>query len=309
MASRDPEAAGGDGARAELGRPAGGSAARRGGAHLEASRLQANRVRLRTKSLGLPLLSEEVEHSGEEGEESACEEEHCAAAWSCPLCTFLNCGLLPVCEICQTHRDAEHTKAPLYGRGPGVTSPRGPAPAAAAGGESGQKEDWPSLHEAADAWELCVDRVRLRTKSLGLPLLSEEAAHSGDEREERACEEELCPAAWSCPLCTFLNCGLLPACEMCQTLRDAERTRAPLDGPGPGVTPPRRPVPAAAAGGESGHEEDWPSLHEAADAWELCEVSSVGSSWLDVDAADMRAEDDGEADAVLVRATGSAGVV
>jgi len=144
------------------------------------------------------------------------------------------------------------------------------------------------------------ERARLRAKSLGLPLILEAEHTSRDvdveeeeEEQEHACEELSHPAAWSCPTCTFLNNSLLPACEMCQTQRDAELAKDMLDVLGPSAMPPQE-----ASSDESSQEDD---------AWVHCEVSSVSSSWLDVDGANVHEEDDGEASAILVCGAGSTG--
>lgn len=141
------------------------------------------------------------------------------------------------------------------------------------------------------------ERARLRAKSIGLPLMLEAENTSGDveaqeEEQEHAYLEEGHPAAWSCSACTFLNCSLLPACEMCQTQRDAEPAKYWLDAVRPSAMPPQE-----ALSNESSQEDD---------EWVHCEMSSVGSSWLDVDGANVREEDDGEASAVMCSA-GSTG--
>jgi len=144
------------------------------------------------------------------------------------------------------------------------------------------------------------DRVRLRTKSLRLPLISEaERRGRGVEEEQaqtRACKEEGQSAAWSCLACTFLNCSLLPACEMCQTERNAAPAQEIQDlhnALGRSMMPPQ----------EAACEE---SSSQEGDSWVHCEVSSEGSSWLDVDGTDVFEEaDDLEASAVVVRDAGS----
>jgi len=114
-----------------------------------------------------------------------------------------------------------------------------------------------------------------------------------EEEQEHACEEESHPAAWSCPSCTFLNCSLLPACEMCQTQRDADPAQDLSEALGSSV------MLQEAASEESNQEDD---------AWVHCEVSSVGSSWLDVDGTNVCEEYDGEASAILACGVGSAEV-
>jgi len=143
------------------------------------------------------------------------------------------------------------------------------------------------------------NRMRFRSKSLGLPLISE-VEHSSKDGEveeaeqEHACEEESHPAAWCCPSCTFLNYSLLPACEMCQTQRDAEPAQDLLEALGSSAM-----MLQEAASEESDHEED---------VWVHCEVSSVGSSWLDVETTNLCKESDGEASAILACDAGSAEV-
>uniref|UniRef100_A0A7S4SBG2 RanBP2-type domain-containing protein n=1 Tax=Alexandrium monilatum TaxID=311494 RepID=A0A7S4SBG2_9DINO len=129
---------------------------------------------------------------------------------------------------------------------------------------------------------------RPRVKSLGLPRLDE--GHAAEEGEcalaweaEAEVKED---SQWSCIACTFLNSGLLGACEMCQTQREIQ---------------PPKDLPA---GRVPDGDEDWPvlqptpgdgrSLPEEMDSWVDCEVSSVGSSWLDIDSVQAdQAEDAG----------------
>jgi hypothetical protein len=119
-------------------------------------------------------------------------------------------------------------------------------------------------------------KSKFRAKSLAypnqsLPALLEDnidGVHSAQASEEKT-------LPWSCSSCTFANSGWLQLCEMCGNLasgelKDAARSTA--------VEIKDRSSEEKAWDAE----QDWPSLSEAIHAFVDCEVSSVGSSWLDI---------------------------
>lgn len=120
---------------------------------------------------------------------------------------------------------------------------------------------------------------RKQGRRSALELVPEDYELSGSEETG----DEEAEAPWECAACTFSNAGAMPSCEMCAKPRS-----------GPSIA--RRALRAASA--EKGISSDadadaWPSLLEATDkSWTLCEVSSVGSSWLDVGDTGQPAEDD-----------------
>lgn len=123
-------------------------------------------------------------------------------------------------------------------------------------------------------------------RAFGLPVLLEDEAQTC----EFADGEPPLVQEWPCPACTFMNHGLMPACEVCETRRGApEQQHALLQAPG------AQELGAIAATEwpplqQKLARDDEPSPREASDPWEHCEVSSVGSSWLDVDGAATCAE-------------------
>eukprot|EP00408_Alexandrium_pacificum_P013604 CAMPEP_0171227382 /NCGR_PEP_ID=MMETSP0790-20130122/37814_1 /TAXON_ID=2925 /ORGANISM="Alexandrium catenella, Strain OF101" /LENGTH=326 /DNA_ID=CAMNT_0011693485 /DNA_START=113 /DNA_END=1094 /DNA_ORIENTATION=+ len=128
-------------------------------------------------------------------------------------------------------------------------------------------------------------------RAFGLPILLEEEV----ETPEVADGDPPLVQEWSCPACTFVNHGLLPACEVCGTRRGALEQRhayrqAPGAQEGVATTAEWPPLQHAIA------RDDEPSPPEVSDPWEHCEVSSVGSSWLDVDGAATCAELEQELD-------------
>jgi len=105
------------------------------------------------------------------------------------------------------------------------------------------------------------------------PLLEELATEcaAGPVSEGVSDAEE---SSWACRSCTFENAAAMPVCEMCgHPAASAPQRRPPQ--------PPFEQAlaePLADTGSRS-----WPALAAAADAsWDLAEVSSVASSWLDV---------------------------
>lgn len=76
---------------------------------------------------------------------------------------------------------------------------------------------------------------------------------------------------WQCSACTFLNASAMPSCEVCGTPKQQRSTCIQ-------ITTAIEQMPP--------HEQDvasWPSLAEAVDkSFAFCEVSSVGSSWLEI---------------------------
>jgi hypothetical protein len=123
-------------------------------------------------------------------------------------------------------------------------------------------------------------KSKFRAKSLAypnqsLPALLEDdidGIHSAQDSEEKS-------LPWSCSACTFTNSGWLQRCEMCGNLgsgnlKDAAQSTA--------VEMEDRSSEEKAWD----PEQEWPSLSEAIHAFVDCEVSSVGSSWLDIGDAD-----------------------
>jgi len=63
----------------------------------------------KVKASSLPkqnsLHAHEHEHEHEREEEDNDAGHNADADWACPVCTFVNSGLLPECEMCQTRRE------------------------------------------------------------------------------------------------------------------------------------------------------------------------------------------------------------
>lgn len=136
------------------------------------------------------------------------------------------------------------------------------------------------------------DRTKFRVKSLAFPMIAE----VGDEDNGTRSATDQHGLPWSCRTCTFVNHGELLTCEMCHT-------------PANGGSVIDNPIEASwehvsinsvralhklpdAASPTSGLDGDWPSLGEAIHSFVECEVSSVGSSWLDIDVEGGIVEDD-----------------
>lgn len=125
------------------------------------------------------------------------------------------------------------------------------------------------------AWQARVKSQQYRTckasrgnlvgvHSCELDAVREDWAYIGAEVD--IVDPEKSEANWDCSACTFSNAGALPLCEMCGKRRDCNV---------PKTTPSPAEVP-------DGNTSSWPSLVEASDtSWAYCEVSSVGSSWVD----------------------------
>jgi len=137
-------------------------------------------------------------------------------------------------------------------------------------------------------------RSKVRLEPWSLPALLEASAEANEECErEPAGPAEAEGAQWSCPACTFLNCSLMNTCEVCETEKFA---KPPKDVPAwrdPALAGEDRPAL------QSRPVDDWPSLAEAADNWVSCEISSVASSWVDIEVAEAFPEDD-DASAIIV---------
>jgi hypothetical protein len=96
-------------------------------------------------------------------------------------------------------------------------------------------------------------------------------------------------AQWECHACSFLNSDLLWQCEMCDTTRCGNLKKTLLQ-----------------SSESMGHAEqngtfcsdDWPSLEEACNSWQLCDVSSIASSWLEVPC--INDESDGDLEGVII---------
>jgi len=141
-----------------------------------------------------------------------------------------------------------------------------------------------------------------RTKLRVLPAVSEtgrtrttirrQYEASYEDSEEYNIQHE--PSPWRCDACTLTNNALLPCCEVC----GADRTKIGAKNATQACSVAQVPLIAATP------SLDWPPLPEAwevADSWIDCDISSITSSWLDVDCADDIAnDDDAEADIILV---------
>jgi len=128
-----------------------------------------------------------------------------------------------------------------------------------------------------------------RTKLRVLPVVPETG---NEDSEEYNIQHE--PSPWRCDTCTLTNNAILLCCEVC----GADRSKFAAKHATQGVFVAQVPLIGATP------SLDWPPLPEAwevADSWIDCDISSISSSWLDVDCADDVAdEDDAEADIILV---------
>jgi len=120
--------------------------------------------------------------------------------------------------------------------------------------------------------------TRLVPKALRLPVLSEDDEIEDDIYHTIPHEASL---EWTCHVCTFVNCGPIRQCEMCNTEN--------------GVTQPLEEC-AANTSVPLKFNDDWPSLDGASDAWEVCDAASIASSWLEIgdvgdDIEDVESED------------------
>jgi len=123
--------------------------------------------------LGLPILVEDEAKTPTDSEAEAPEE------WPCPACTFMNHGLLSMCEICVTGRDTQPLEAQLQHNagGPsgalelGASASAEWPPVLAAAAE----DAWPSLAEVADSWVHC------EVSSMGSSWLDVDVANTSEE--------------------------------------------------------------------------------------------------------------------------------
>jgi len=110
-------------------------------------------------------------------------------------------------------------------------------------------------------------------------------------------------AGWACDRCTFLNKGEnYSSCEMCQTPK--QFCNAWTDAELAELVELAELAEAGNCPTDEMRQGDWPSLNEASEdkTWDVCEVSSVGSSWLDIaDVQDFEAmgEDDSDSFAIV----------
>jgi len=76
---------------------------------------------------------------------------------------------------------------------------------------------------------------------------------------------EQAETTWECPVCTFINAGPLPMCEMCNAPhKQTQSSVVSVDLP-------------------DTHLAKWPTLHEACeDSWKFCDASSIASSWCEL---------------------------
>jgi len=135
-------------------------------------------------------------------------------------------------------------------------------------------------------------KVKTRRNRVDLPVVSE-TPHEDSDAE---ISQEQPQTWWQCQACTFQNVSLLPCCEVCEVTRGkagAMYTQGTAENTSKALLIASTPC------------LDWPALpetlHEAAESWIDCEVSSVASSWLDIGfAVDEQIGDADEADVVLI---------
>lgn len=146
------------------------------------------------------------------------------------------------------------------------------------------------------------DRAKFRVKSLAVPMLPEGLVQMStlvaDDGVEAYCSTALSgqfSSSWACPACTFLNSTWLKRCEICNTPVDS---LTPLTGTSLESAAQNTAAAARSNTNADGEHHDWPSLQEAASSFVDCEISSVGSSWLNV--ADAEAVVDDESDVLVV---------
>lgn len=164
-------------------------------------------------------------------------------------------------------------------------------------------EDLPEVAMAGGAGPLSrrvgyrSDRTKFRVKSLALPVLGE----CEDEWQTPSSLDEYAPSSWPCRVCTFVNPGWLQQCQMCENLaKDSAWGR--VDPTTPNVTDTADAswewIAAEDAKKVEANtllkEDDWPSLLDACHSFADCEVSSIGSSWLDIHEADYVTDEDSE---------------
>lgn len=115
------------------------------------------------------------------------------------------------------------------------------------------------------------DRAKFRVKSLELPALMETTGDFYHSLES----SEYPPSSWPCRACTFVNSGWLPQCEMCESPVNAPATSN--DSSSANLV--QVAIDETAITTKGG---DWPSLRDALHSFVDCEISSVGSSWLEI---------------------------
>lgn len=143
--------------------------------------------------------------------------------------------------------------------------------------------------KVVDRHKHCGKLQKPRTKLRVLPVVPE----IGNEDSED-CNLQNEAFSWRCDPCTLTNKDLLHCWEVWDensnkiSTKNASQALSVAQVPLIGVNP----------------SLDWPPLPEAwevADSWIDCDISSIASSWLDVDCADDVADDDdNEADMILV---------
>lgn len=124
-----------------------------------------------------------------------------------------------------------------------------------------------------------------RMKMVGLPVVSETTAEYSDDSLTCGTVQSETETQQGCP-CSRLNRPFYPCGEACRW-RQSNDTATSAQGYEQAVSK----VPVIA----STPSLDWPALPlalEAADSWVDCDVSSVASSWLDVDGAALQPHGD-----------------
>jgi len=110
-----------------------------------------------------------------------------------------------------------------------------------------------------------TDRVENRVKALEFSADLETLLDS--DEDWAALDQEIPREGWTCQACTFLNHEIMSTCEVCNARKEATSTSQQLV------------CQHSAAYDPSG---EWPPLQDTQDSWVHDEVSSVGSSWLDI---------------------------
>ncbi|CAE8613703.1 unnamed protein product, partial [Polarella glacialis] len=119
--------------------------------------------------------------------------------WICPACSYKNSGFLPYCEVCETPKEGEELEEEL----PDYLS-TAPGSDATSVGASGSSSSSSSGGSGSTA------RKEVRSS---LQEEQDEGPEGEDEEEE---EEGVERAEWACHVCSLLNPGILPYCEMCE---------------------------------------------------------------------------------------------
>jgi len=133
-------------------------------------------------------------------------------------------------------------------------------------------DDWPEVTNAewkGGAWcWLPIGAVRT---------VPEDAELEEVEELPNASLPEGTAEPWACNACTYMNRNNLNVCAMCETGKAEHAEQS---------------VGEYVQVQNMQSSDDWPSLQEAYEGYENCELSSVASSWLDVDVGGLFEESD-----------------